>query len=187
VFSGAGLTAIAVLVWIVRKLFPRPPIAAPSMIQSPAISVSPTVTQSPSITVSPTFNNSVVVPPSNSNFSQARYAEWQKLDTELRACIRTMGATFVPLYTYRPGDPRTDPGTAIERGYDALRGSLLIANVLIKSGLMDQWNALVIYVHKRHEPREPDQRGVPTPVGFDLRAAQFLALLGETAREDLGA
>jgi hypothetical protein len=174
VFSGAGLTAIGLAVWLIRKLFSRPTAAN-------------NVTQSANVTVSPTFNNSVVVPPTNSTFSQARYAEWQKVDAEMRACLRTIGSTFVPIDSYRPGDPRTDPNAAIQRGYDALRGSLLIANIIITSGLFEKWNALVLYVQKRHEPREPGQRGVPTPVGFDMLAAGFLAALGEVAREDLGA
>jgi hypothetical protein len=187
VFSGAGLTVIGLGIWIVRRLFPRPPVGAPHVTQSPTITVAPSVTQSPTITVAPTFNNSVVVPPNNSTFSHARYAEWQRLDKDLRACLRAMAGTFLPLNSYKPGDPEADPRAAIQHGYDALQGSLLIADVIMKSGLLDKWNDLVVYTHSRHEPRDPEQRGVPTPIGFDLRAKDFLITLGRVAREDLGA
>jgi hypothetical protein len=120
-------------------------------------------------------------------FAQARYEEWKKLDGVLRTCARAMGYAFVPINSFRPGDERNDPGAAMQRGYDALNGSLLIADALAKNGVIEKWNALVLYVHSQYEPREPDQRGAPTENGFDIRAKAFLEELGRVAREDLGA
>jgi hypothetical protein len=122
----------------------------------------------------------------SSTFSQARYVEWQKLDEVLRASTRAMGYAFVPFNAFRPGDERNDPSAAMQRGYDALNGSLLIADALANNGVMKKWDALVLYVHSRYEPREPDQRGAPTEIGFDIRAKEFLKDLGNAAREDLG-
>jgi hypothetical protein len=187
VFSGVGIAVISVAVWLVRKLISRSRVEALAVTQSPAISMSPSITQSPSITVSPTFNNSVVVPPNNSTFSHARYAEWQRLDTELRPCLRAMSTRFLPFNAYKPGDPHEDPDAAMQHAYDVLHGSLLIADVIEKSGLLEKWNTLVKYVYARELPREPNQRGIPTQFGFASQAEEFLQTLGRVAREDLGA
>jgi len=124
-----------------------------------------------------------IVPPT-STFAQARYEEWRKLDRVLRASTRAMGYAFLPLNVFRPGDPRNDPGTAIQRGHDALRSPLLIGDALKKSGIFEKWDALVRDAVSAHEPREPGQRGAPTEVGFDMKATEFLEELGRIARED---
>jgi hypothetical protein len=132
--------------------------------------------------------NVVVLPsPASGVFSQARYDEWRKLDEELRASIRAMGYAFVPIHAYKEGDLRCDPDAAIQRGYDALQSRLLVADALKRNGIFEKWDALVLYVHSAHEPRERGQRGAPTEVGFNLRAKEFLEELGRIARKDLGA
>jgi hypothetical protein len=123
----------------------------------------------------------------SSTFSQARYVEWKKLEEVLRSCTRAMGYAFLPLNAFRPGDERNDPRAAVQQGFDALNGSILLADTLMRSGLRDKWKELVFYVHSRYEPREPKQRGGPTEIGFDIRASEFLNELIRFAREDLGA
>src|SRR6267143_486574 len=51
-FSGAGLTALALIAWLVRKMLNRQPSPLPAN----------SVTQSPNITVSPVFNLSEMRP-----------------------------------------------------------------------------------------------------------------------------
>src|ERR1700683_207548 len=124
---------------------------------------------------------------SRRSFSQARYEEWRKLDEEMRASTRAMGYAFESHNVYRPGDPRNDPGAAIQRGHDALRSRILIADALKKTGVFEKWDELVLYAVSAREPRERGQRGAPTPLGYDLRAKEFMDELGRVAREDLGA
>jgi hypothetical protein len=187
VFSGVGIALISVAVWLVRKFISRSRVEAPTVTHSSAISVSPSITQSPPITVAPTFNNSVVAQPHNAAFSQARYAEWKHLDTELRAALKGMTEAFVHRNMYIAGEPQPDPSGAINHGYDAVNGSLLIQDVLTYSGLSQEWDELVRYVHSYALPRNPTQQGGPTVTGYSLKAVKFLEKLGQIAREDLGA
>lgn len=96
-----------------------------------------------------------------------------------------MGYMFQPFNVIAPSDDRNDPYAGIARGYRVIRNRLYIADALEKAGLVKEWEELVQYVVSRDVPRDTNQRGCPTPVRFDLKAAAFHDRLVQVARDDL--
>ena len=51
VFSGAGLTALGVLWWLITKFWPKREIAAPAITQEPSTSIAPSIVMNPTINI----------------------------------------------------------------------------------------------------------------------------------------
>src|SRR5229473_2517698 len=51
VFSGAGLTALGVLWWLITKFWPKREIAAPAITQAPSTSIAPSIVMNPTINI----------------------------------------------------------------------------------------------------------------------------------------
>jgi hypothetical protein len=112
--------------------------------------------------------------------------EWRELIDEMHACFARMVYGFQNLNVISPTDDGNDPDAGVRRGFRILRNRIFIAPAIAQHRIMEQWEELVAYVNSARQPREPHEHGgLPTFVGFNLRAAAFQDKLMEVVREDL--
>ncbi len=194
-FDGVGgLIVVGVVGWLIKRFLDpkresvKGKVEATSNSGNASVSASPVASGSniSQTVISPTLN--VTLPTSSSvSVSPERYKEWRDLIDEMDTAIEDMAHVFVPPGTYRPGDPRNDPYAGARKGARVLSSRILIAERLKKHGITEKWNDIVNYVVAAMQPRDPTQRGAPTPTGYSLKVGELRSALNLAAREDLGA
>lgn len=115
-----------------------------------------------------------------------RYEEWRELRDELHGAFYQIGYAFSEINVITPGVEDNDPNAGIRRGYNVIRNRILIAAVLKEAQIEQKYTELVQYAHSAWNPREPNQRGCPTVVGFDAKARALEDEILELARKDTG-
>jgi hypothetical protein len=191
-FDGiGGLVLIAVAGYFVRRVLRRPQDdqkdAATLNAQGAKVTNSPVAsgTNISQTINSPTVNLSLPAPSFGAPGSE-RYEEWRELIDEIHESIEQMGYAFVPIVAHEVGDERCDYQAGIRCGNRVLRNRILIADVIQKSGLIQDWDELVQYAHSGRGPRDRWKQGSPSMGGFDVKARAFQEKLMRVARDDVG-
>jgi hypothetical protein len=169
-FDGvAGAAAISIAGFIIHRFLKSEPTVANTSVGNANTAVGnsgPVYQQSPTINIQSAANNAAL-----------RHGEWTHLIRETEAAIDVMANAFIPVFAYKPGDPRSDPEEGIKRGNAAFASSLLIDDVLNRSGIRDRWLELIVCVQQR------DDRAAEI---FDGKALGFRHALTKLASEDMG-
>lgn len=184
-FGGVGGTAIVALIgWLLKSRFSP---ETPAAIDNSRRTTSPVAAGSniSQRNFSPDYNFTLPFLPSGAP-GRERYDEWRELSHELHEALNQIGYVFLPVNAVTPGIETNDYEVGISRGYKVIRNRLAIADTLAREKVLEKYQELVKYAVSAESPREPNQRGCPTVVGFNLKARAFEDELMEIARNDTG-
>jgi hypothetical protein len=194
VFSGVGLSVVALGAWIFRaslaRLFRKPqPSAAVPLQGDVSVGDGSPVAAGNNIqqTIKDSYNTTVALPALVAN---KRYEEWQKLIQEFPKILDEMAEAFSNKSWRQGGIIDVDgddqkPFAAIRRGNLMVQGQLYIAEVFKNSGLLDKWNELVKGTEAGDFERGPNELGYSSISRFMRKKHTFMAELTRVAREDL--